>query len=180
MYVQYTILSASERQQVKENADDDEYVRVQRPPNVTVQLWGSLLKSRGYEVAHDSVMLSPGKARELTVARDMTCDGAHEAEAPPERAPSVLSSFRRANSFAASGTGTGTGAGPFRRRTKSRNARAEMGVEPAADFEASEGDGDDHNAPSSADAFVVPRSHLGKRSSTAEDDARAGKRQLVG
>ncbi|KAJ7699622.1 hypothetical protein B0H17DRAFT_977678, partial [Mycena rosella] len=47
--------------------DDDELVPVQRLPAVTLQLWGSLLKARGYEVARGGVMLSPGKAREMAM-----------------------------------------------------------------------------------------------------------------
>ncbi|KAJ6582546.1 hypothetical protein DFH09DRAFT_1439346 [Mycena vulgaris] len=48
----------------EDDDDGDEFAPVkQRLPDVTLQLWGSLLKARGYEVAGGGVKLSPGKAR---------------------------------------------------------------------------------------------------------------------
>ncbi|KAF7348440.1 hypothetical protein MVEN_01361000 [Mycena venus] len=82
--------------------DEDELAPVQRLPSMTLQLWGSLLKTRGYEVAGGSVVLSPGKARQMVL------EGRSSEEPTQERGPaaaaggSVLSSFRRANSFVAS------------------------------------------------------------------------------
>ncbi|CAK5275873.1 unnamed protein product [Mycena citricolor] len=52
-----------------EEGEEDEIVQVQRLPAVTLQVWGSLLKKRGYEVAGSGLMLSPGKARELVLKR---------------------------------------------------------------------------------------------------------------
>ncbi|KAJ7652610.1 hypothetical protein B0H17DRAFT_405281 [Mycena rosella] len=80
-----------------DDADDgDELVLVQRLPAVTLQLWGSL-KARGYEVARGSVMLSPGKAREMAV------QGREEAAVAPVEGSSgsMLSNFRRANLYVA-------------------------------------------------------------------------------
>ncbi|KAJ7077914.1 hypothetical protein B0H15DRAFT_861404 [Mycena belliarum] len=80
-----------------DNDDEDELVPVQRLPAVTLQLWGSLLKARGYEVSRAGVMLSPKKAREMAIhKRDEP-----KADAVEGSSGSVLSSFRRANSYAA-------------------------------------------------------------------------------
>ncbi|KAJ7446893.1 hypothetical protein B0H11DRAFT_2083694 [Mycena galericulata] len=89
------------------SADDDEadeFAPVRRLPAVTLQLWGSLLKARGYEVARGGVVLSPGKARDLAVQNHKDTEG----EMPEsggggggEGRGSVLSSFRRANSYIA-------------------------------------------------------------------------------
>ncbi|KAJ7638247.1 hypothetical protein FB45DRAFT_902376 [Roridomyces roridus] len=75
--------------------EEDELAAVQRLPAVTLQLWESLLKGRGYEVAAGGVMLSPGKAREMVMRKQ--AQGA--VDEMPEEPKSVLSSFRRSNSF---------------------------------------------------------------------------------
>jgi DNA replication regulator DPB11 len=109
-----------------EDADDaDELAPVQRLPAVTLQLWGSLLKARGYEVSHGGVMLSPGKAREMVVQGREE----HKDETAEDSSGSVLTSFRRANSYVAprttavpaprmsrepSSAGASAGAGPNR------------------------------------------------------------------
>ncbi|CAK5276337.1 unnamed protein product [Mycena citricolor] len=80
-----------------EEGEEDEIVQVQRLPAVTLQVWGSLLKKRGYEVAGSGLMLSPGKARELVLKRRR--EQAKEAEETLAEGQSVLSSFRRANSL---------------------------------------------------------------------------------
>ncbi|KAF7336075.1 hypothetical protein MSAN_02321500 [Mycena sanguinolenta] len=78
--------------------NEDELVPVRRLATMTLQLWGSLLKTRGYEVARGGVILSPGKARQ------MVQDHSKEPSNLPDSAVggSVLSSFRRTNSFTAS------------------------------------------------------------------------------
>ncbi|KAJ6463033.1 hypothetical protein C8R47DRAFT_84724 [Mycena vitilis] len=91
--------------------EDHEFAPIARIPAQTLQLWGSLLKARGYEVdrARGSVVLSPGKAREMVVRRDSASAGDFAAvDAPGAQAPhgaggaggngSLLSSFRRAQS----------------------------------------------------------------------------------
>ncbi|KAJ7982935.1 hypothetical protein DFH06DRAFT_1318411 [Mycena polygramma] len=90
--------------------EEDEFAPIARVPAQTLQLWGSLLKARGYEVdrARGSVVLSPGKAREMVVRRDSASAGdftAAEAQgAQVQRGAgaggngSLLSSFRRAQS----------------------------------------------------------------------------------
>ena len=69
---------------------------------MTLQLWSSLLDRRGYQVADGEVILSPSKADVDGSAKDREPE---QAPASPTglkfgAARSVLSSFRRANSFA--------------------------------------------------------------------------------
>ncbi|KAF7326374.1 hypothetical protein MVEN_02623800 [Mycena venus] len=106
--------------------DEDELAPVQRLPSMTLQLWGSLLKTRGYEVAGGSVVLSPGKARQMVL------EGRSSEEPTQERGPaaaaggSVLSSFRRANSFVASRpTAAAARELPFGRTSSTWNANAD-------------------------------------------------------
>ncbi|KAJ7123099.1 hypothetical protein C8R44DRAFT_919020 [Mycena epipterygia] len=82
---------------------EDELASIQRLPAVTLQLWGSLLKARGYEVARGGVMLSPKKAREMAEEGQRSAADAEplEGAAGASANASVLSSFRRANSFVA-------------------------------------------------------------------------------
>jgi DNA replication regulator DPB11 len=76
--------------------DEDELAPVQRLPSMTLQLWGSLLKSRGYEVARGGVVLSPGKAQQMVL--DVRSEKpTQEQDTAVEK--SVLSGFRRTSSF---------------------------------------------------------------------------------
>nr|GAT48402.1 predicted protein [Mycena chlorophos] len=81
--------------------EEDEIVAAPRKPAITLQLWESLLKTRGYELNQGgNVMLSPKKAREIKQS------GAKQQErVQQEKAPSVISSFRRANSIAVPAAG---------------------------------------------------------------------------
>ncbi|KAJ7656292.1 hypothetical protein DFH06DRAFT_468904 [Mycena polygramma] len=91
-----------------EAADDDgdELAPVQRHPTVALQLWGSLLKARGYEVdvARGAVVL-PGSSE----ASPHT-----QYETQVDTGGGVLSSLRRANSILAPRTTASAGL-PFRR-----------------------------------------------------------------
>ncbi|KAJ6531543.1 hypothetical protein B0H10DRAFT_2150634 [Mycena sp. CBHHK59/15] len=71
-----------------DDADEDELASVQHVPEMTLQLWSSLLKARGYEIARGAPALDTSAAT---------------ARAPDEGpgSGSVLSSFRRQNSFVA-------------------------------------------------------------------------------
>ncbi|KAJ7236947.1 hypothetical protein C8J57DRAFT_1728118 [Mycena rebaudengoi] len=89
------------------DADEDELASIQRVPEVTLQLWGSLLRKRGYEIARGGVVLSPSKARELSAAGPEPDEGGLPRDGG---GGGVLSSFRRANSFAVD---------PARTRTRS-------------------------------------------------------------
>ncbi|KAJ7062949.1 hypothetical protein C8F01DRAFT_1251743 [Mycena amicta] len=76
-----------------EDPDADELASVQRVPAITLQLWQSLLKTRGYELNQGgNVMLSPNKAREIEEQQKQSIPGVQD-----ERVTSVISSFRRAN-----------------------------------------------------------------------------------
>ncbi|KAF8123953.1 hypothetical protein K438DRAFT_2034516, partial [Mycena galopus ATCC 62051] len=50
-----------------DDGDDELVAPMQRPPGVTLELWGSLLKAHGYAVddARGGVVLSPARAREM-------------------------------------------------------------------------------------------------------------------
>ncbi|KAJ7137826.1 hypothetical protein C8R44DRAFT_337819 [Mycena epipterygia] len=84
-----------------EDDGDDELASVLRLPAVTLQLWGSLLKARGYEVARGGVVLSAEKAREMAEEGRRNAADLEPLEGPGSAGAnaSVLSSFRRANSF---------------------------------------------------------------------------------
>ncbi|KAF7354687.1 hypothetical protein MSAN_01382400 [Mycena sanguinolenta] len=92
-------------------------------PGVTLELWGSLLKPRGYEVdgARGGVVLSPGKAREMESEielNDVEMRGGEDVQDGNRRNGSVLAggSFRRANSMQTDvDAGAGPSRGPFRR-----------------------------------------------------------------
>ena len=73
---------------------EDEAASVKIIPAVTLQMWGGLLQRRGYEVAGGDIIRSPSKP---------TSKPRQQEEQPPspvQRGGSVISSFRRANSFA--------------------------------------------------------------------------------
>ncbi|KAJ7886140.1 hypothetical protein B0H14DRAFT_3856655 [Mycena olivaceomarginata] len=101
-----------------DDADDDELIAPQRLPGMTLQLWGSLLKARGYAVddARGTVVVSPAKARDI----ESEMRGEEAPVQQQEHAPSVLSggSFRRANSMQID-AGPSRGSGPFPRRADS-------------------------------------------------------------
>ncbi|CAA7267493.1 unnamed protein product [Cyclocybe aegerita] len=94
-------------------------------PAVTLQLWGGLLERRGYQVTDGEVILSPSKAKEDAERRKLQ---PHPPSSPvrPQLGlgDSVISSFRRANSFAPATTKE-PGASrnlPFRRANTSATA----------------------------------------------------------
>jgi len=89
----------------KENPEDaeDEPAFINVLPAVTLQLWGSLLERRGYEVADGEVILSPSKAKKDGPERknmEQTPPQSPVEEMQFGAARSVISSFRRVNSFA--------------------------------------------------------------------------------
>ncbi|KAJ6473241.1 hypothetical protein C8R45DRAFT_409750 [Mycena sanguinolenta] len=104
-----------------DDADDEVVAPVQRLPGVTLELWGSLLKPRGYEVdgARGGVVLSPGKAREMEgemELNDVEMRGAEDAQDGNRRSVLAGGSFRRANLMQADiDAGAGPSRGPFRR-----------------------------------------------------------------
>ncbi|KAF5326934.1 hypothetical protein D9619_004296 [Psilocybe cf. subviscida] len=106
------------------NADDmdDEPAFAKVLPNVTLQLWGNLLGRRGYQVTDGEIILSPSKVAAAAGDRGggpPSPSSPTEHEPQPEKAAfgaarSVISSFRRTNSFAPQETSTGRQV-PFRR-----------------------------------------------------------------
>ncbi|TFK73235.1 hypothetical protein BDN72DRAFT_956649 [Pluteus cervinus] len=88
--------------------DDDEVVAsIKKIPAVTLHLWSSLLKVRGYEVQDGKLLQSPTKPK--------------PARLPPvepiKAGGSIISAFRRANSFAIPEATNGSTRQPFRRVT---------------------------------------------------------------
>ena len=77
--------------------EEEEIACVAHRPAMTVQIWGSLLKNRGYEISNGKVIKSPSKSQkslrtELAELEDMDVDAPN--------AKSIISRFRRENSFA--------------------------------------------------------------------------------
>lgn len=119
--------------------DDEELATTNRLPAVTLQLWGSLLKVRGYEITDGAVLPSPTKVRAAAAAAKLAGADVSPVRVP-ERKPkagkgfdareSVISSFRRANSFAPVQERTELGSGvrqPFRRTTSIGLSQKEVG-----------------------------------------------------
>ncbi|KAG5636707.1 hypothetical protein H0H81_007103 [Sphagnurus paluster] len=91
---------------------DEELATVQRLPAATLQLWGSLLHRRGYEVSGGELIRSPSKAppqHAPTIPRSSSPDATGGG--------SVIAQFRRTNSFAPVRSDTPNSAlpQPFRR-----------------------------------------------------------------
>ncbi|KAJ7174295.1 hypothetical protein C8R46DRAFT_1080571 [Mycena filopes] len=121
--------------------EDDEplIARIQRPHAMALQLWGSLLKPRGYAVdeARRGVVLSPQKAREARERETSRVqdedyqpaqdgdEGGEEVAGKKEKGKgreSVLSSFRRQNSVVIAPRTTAAAAGRERERMVSAGA----------------------------------------------------------
>ncbi|KAJ6486725.1 hypothetical protein C8R45DRAFT_995644 [Mycena sanguinolenta] len=118
--------------------NEDELVPVRRLATMTLQLWGSLLKTRGYEVARGGVMLSPGKARQMV--QDHSEEPTHQQDGAA--GGSVLSSFRRINSFilprstaaAAREPSAGPSRLPFGRTSSTWNINCNSDAGPSSSF----------------------------------------------
>ncbi|KAF9525812.1 hypothetical protein CPB83DRAFT_858926 [Crepidotus variabilis] len=114
----------SEPQSNKGNhtADDalpeDEQAFTNVLPAVTLQLWSTLLNRRGYQVADGEVILSPSKIKDGNGGKKPEKHFAEDTPKPallPEGA-SVISAFRRANSFAPVASRKDSSSGlPFRK-----------------------------------------------------------------
>ena len=87
---------------------EEEIAVVKRLPAVTLQVWESLLKPRGYEISSGKLIRSPSKSQ-----------GSQRPPSPLPAAPvagkSVISTFRRANSFAPQQIEASGSRQPFRR-----------------------------------------------------------------
>ncbi|KAF8151040.1 hypothetical protein B0H34DRAFT_160966 [Crassisporium funariophilum] len=72
-------------------------------PSVTLQLWGALLSRRGYQITDGEVILSPTKTKIKKTASPSPAAPLrtyHELDGGFEKGGSVISAFRRTNSFA--------------------------------------------------------------------------------
>ncbi|KAF8963181.1 hypothetical protein BDZ97DRAFT_1822178, partial [Flammula alnicola] len=87
------------------NADEaeDEPAFVNVLPDVTLQLWGGLLERRGYQITDGEIILSPSKVNGAVSEKKSVPSSPVRQEFGVAR--SVISSFRRANSFAPAVTG---------------------------------------------------------------------------
>ena len=91
-----------------EESTADEELAMKRLPATTLQVWGSLLGRRGYEVSDGQLIRSPSKARPPPV--DVEPSGKLAGNG------SLISQFRRSNSFApARSESSSAGPQPFRR-----------------------------------------------------------------
>jgi len=93
-------------------------------PTVTLQLWSGLLERRGYQVTDGEVILSPSKVQDKAAGKKRAHNPASSPVRPEVPAGgSVISSFRRANSFApalhAKEVGSSSRQLPFRRAATS-------------------------------------------------------------
>ncbi|KAF9048823.1 hypothetical protein BJ165DRAFT_1580170 [Panaeolus papilionaceus] len=78
---------------------EDELAFIKVLPAVTLQLWGGLLQKRGYQITDGEVILSPSKDGDSTKKKLPVMPASPSKPILAEGA-SVISSFRRANSFA--------------------------------------------------------------------------------
>ncbi|KAJ6581823.1 hypothetical protein B0H19DRAFT_517938 [Mycena capillaripes] len=125
------------------NSDDAELAPVHRRPALALQLWGSLLKARGYELARGGVVLSANAMALALQPRTGDPEAPARAEAQDtDTGTGVLSRLRRANSIlaprttAAAAAAAGARAGPFA-RTKSSML---LGKRPATSDEGDDGE----------------------------------------
>lgn len=103
-------------------SDEEEIATVKRVPAVTLQLWESLLKPRGFEITGGSLVRSPSKSQGgSAVEVQVSPLGAKKSLKGKERERdadingSVISSFKRVNSFVPPPVATSVPRQPFRR-----------------------------------------------------------------
>ncbi|KAI0363605.1 hypothetical protein BV20DRAFT_1031089 [Pilatotrama ljubarskyi] len=109
-------------------ADEEEVASVKRVPAVTLHLWESILKPRGFELQEGRLVRSPSKSqsrpdtsyrREPSPSSRASKRGSlREGDGEPRALESAISSFRRARSFAPGAKDASTPVGrqqPFRR-----------------------------------------------------------------
>ena len=88
-----------QNQTLNEDDAEEELASVTRLPAVTLQLWGSLLKPRGYEISEGELLRSPSKAHAAAqLVPQQPPTPAQDAE--EGGSGSVIVQCRRANSFA--------------------------------------------------------------------------------
>ncbi|KAI0833823.1 hypothetical protein BC628DRAFT_1499098 [Trametes gibbosa] len=107
--------------------DDEEIASVKRVPAVTLHLWESILKPRGFELQQGRLVRSPSKSQAQAPkdtsyrrepspsARALRRGSLKEGDGDPHMPASAISSFRRARSFAPVAQSTPVSRHPFRR-----------------------------------------------------------------
>ncbi|KDR78628.1 hypothetical protein GALMADRAFT_223890 [Galerina marginata CBS 339.88] len=107
-------------------------------PAVTLQLWGSLLERRGYEVTDGEVLLSPSKAKANGSGKSPQRQPSSPVKPKQQQfgaARSVISQVRGANSFAPAVAAKPSGSsrqGPFRRTSTANGALGKAGSSKSA------------------------------------------------
>lgn len=125
--IQNAEASAAGPSHARHNDDDEEIASVKRVPAVTLHLWESILKPRGFELQQGRLIRSPSKSQSRPdisyrrepspSARALRRGSLKEGDGDPLTPASAIQSFRRARSFApvAKDASTPLSRQPFRR-----------------------------------------------------------------
>ncbi|EIW57947.1 uncharacterized protein TRAVEDRAFT_72858 [Trametes versicolor FP-101664 SS1] len=125
--IQNAEASAAGPSHTRHNDDDEEIASVKRVPAVTLHLWESILKPRGFELQQGRLIRSPSKSQSRPdisyrrepspSARALRRGSLKEGDGDPLTPASAIQSFRRARSFApvAKDASTPLSRQPFRR-----------------------------------------------------------------
>ncbi|OBZ72552.1 hypothetical protein A0H81_07422 [Grifola frondosa] len=101
---------------VHEHEEEEEIASVKRVPAVTLQIWESILKPRGFEVQEGRLVRSPSKSQAPHASNVSPTRPASPTRTLSKGIPaSALSSFRRAQSFASAPKDISTQRQPFQR-----------------------------------------------------------------
>jgi DNA replication regulator DPB11 len=142
---------------------------VKHVPAVTLQLWESLLKKRGYEITDGELIWSPSKLEGPSKFRDQGMAQKSPTKIPQRKGASggsVISLFRRANSFAPTSNDPSAPRQPFQR------------ISTAASFPASPNEGGGHGGLSNS--FSVPENEGESSSAVANPSASKSSAIFVG
>ncbi|KAK2460176.1 hypothetical protein APHAL10511_007855 [Amanita phalloides] len=96
--------SAQTQTQSSPPEEDEEIACVAHRPAMTLQIWGGLLKNRGYEVSNGKIIKTASKVQKsqppLQDKTSIEPADANGMDVDVSKAKSIISTFRRANSFA--------------------------------------------------------------------------------
>ncbi|PSR88716.1 hypothetical protein PHLCEN_2v5067 [Hermanssonia centrifuga] len=100
--------------------EEEELVSLKRVPAVTLQIWGGMLKHRGFEVTAGKLVRSPSKSQAPPLPAHLEKDSPTKSRPKPkpltrDKEGSMLASFRRSHSFAPATKDTSTQRRPFGR-----------------------------------------------------------------
>ncbi|OJT01769.1 DNA topoisomerase 2-binding protein 1 [Trametes pubescens] len=145
--IQNAEASAAGPSHTRHNDDDEEIASVKRVPAVTLHLWESILKPRGFELQQGRLIRSPSKSQSRPdisyrrepspSARALRRGSLKEGDGDPLTPASAIQSFRRARSFApaAKDVSTPLSRQPFRRApTVAGEAMARSGRTSSSSF----------------------------------------------